>query len=132
MWYQQYLPQSSLQCISFYCSNYHWSPIISLNFSPGTQERITIFFWAYLHMHLLLLCWFLPKCTKPSVYYFCFLFKVGIIFLPEYSLCGLWLFSSMLSQITTTLMEGNMSANTFICVPKYQTCLAVINIAKDH
>ena len=44
----------------------------------------------------------------------------------------MWLFSSMLSQITTTLMEGNVSANTFIYVPKYQTCLAVINIAKDY
>lgn len=43
MWYQEYLPESSLWCISFYCSNYHWSPIISLNFSPGTRDDNNLF-----------------------------------------------------------------------------------------
>lgn len=60
-------PKALSDVFPFTVSNNHWSPIFPEFLPRNTGEKITIFFWAYLHMHLLLLCWFLPKCTnKPN------------------------------------------------------------------
>lgn len=129
MWYQGYLPQSSLWCISFYCSNYHWSAIISLNFSPGTWDDNNLFLSLFTYASITTL---LISSKMHQTLSLLLLFLIQSWYHIFAWILFMWLFSSMLSQITTTLRVGNVSANTFIYVPKYQTCLAVINIAKDH
>lgn len=129
MWYQEYLPQSSLWCISFYCSNYHWSPIISLNFSPGTRDGNNLFLSLFTYASITTL---LISSKMHQTLSLLLLFLIQSWYHIFAWILFMWLFLSMLSQITTTLRVGNVSANTFIYVPKYQTCLAAINIAKDH
>lgn len=129
MWYQEYLPQSSLWCISFYCSNYHCSPIISLNFSPGTRDDNNLFLSLFTYASITTL---LISSKMHQTLSLLLLFLIQSWYHIFAWILFMWLFLSMLSQITTTLRVGNVSVNTFIYVPKYQTCLAAINIAKDH